>query len=264
MSESPAARFRARITAGQIALGSNVRFSRSAEIGPMLADCGFAWVMLDHEHSPMTPHLAYDIALGAIRAGVLPLARPASHDAREIAGLLTNGALGVLAPHVETAEQAAAIAAACRFAPRGHLSVPGSLPQFGYRLKLAEACARFNDEVVVVAMIESARAVTNVAAIAATDGIDGIFIGASDLLWDLGLPGDYQSRELADAIMTCTAAARTVGKFVGLGGPPLEAVWRSAIESGVRMVLTENDMTLLLRGARDRAGFFAGLHPDPR
>lgn len=263
MSDTPAARFRATIAAGQIALGSNVRFSRSAEIGPMLADCGFAWVMLDHEHSPMTPHLAYDIALGAIRAGVLPLARPASHDAREIAGLLTNGALGVLVPHVETAEQADAIAAACRFAPRGHLSVPGSLPQFGYRLRLAEACARFNDEVVVVAMIESARAVANVASIAATDGIDGIFIGASDLLWDLGLPGGYQSRELADVIAACTAAARRAGKFTGLGGPPLEAVWRAAIAAGVRMVLTENDMTLLLRGARDRAAFFSGLQSVP-
>lgn len=264
MSGSPATRFRATIAGGGIALGSNVRFSRSAEIGAMLAECGFAWMMLDFEHSPMTPHLAYDIALGAIRAGMLPLVRPASHDAREIAGLLTNGALGVLAPHVDTVEQAMTIAGACRFAPRGHLSVPGSLPQFGYGLKLAEACTRFNEEVVVVAMIESARAIANVAAIAATEGIDGIFIGASDLLWDLGLPGGYQSRELADAIGTCAAAAGAVGKFVGLGGPPVGAVWRSAIDAGVRMVLTENDMTLLLRGARDRAAFFAGLHPAAR
>jgi 2-keto-3-deoxy-L-rhamnonate aldolase RhmA len=264
MSGSPATRFRATIAGGGIALGSNVRFSRSPEIGAMLAECGFAWMMLDFEHSPMTPHLAYDIALGAIRAGVLPLVRPASHDAREIAGLLTNGALGVLAPHVDTAEQAAAIAAACRFAPRGQLSVPGSLPQFGYGLKLAEACARFNEEVVVIAMIESARAIANATAIAATEGIDGIFIGASDLLWDLGLPGGYQSRELADAIATCTAAAGAVGKFAGLGGPPVEAVWGSAIDAGVRMVLTENDMALLLRGARDRAAFFAGLHPAAR
>lgn len=264
MTVGPATRFRATISGGGIVLGSNVRFSRSAEIGAMLADCGFAWMMLDFEHSPMTPHLAYDIALGAIRSGVLPLARPASHDACEIAGLLTNGALGVLAPHVDTAEQAAAIASACRFAPRGKLSVPGSLPQFGYGLKLAEACARFNAEVVVVAMIESARAVENVAAIAATEGIDGIFIGASDLLWDLGLPGGYLSRELAKAVATCTAAAGAVGKFVGLGGPPVETVWRAAINAGVRMVLTENDMTLLLRGARDRAAFFAGLHPAAR
>jgi 2-keto-3-deoxy-L-rhamnonate aldolase RhmA len=142
--------------------------------------------------------------------------------------------------------------------------VPGSLPQFGDGLKLAEACARSNAEVVVIAMIESARAAENVSAIAATDGIDGIFIGASDLLWDLGLPGDYQSRELAEAVATYTAAAGAVGKFVGLGGPPVEAVWRAAIDAGVRMVLTENDMTLLLRGARDRAAFFAGLHPAAR
>lgn len=259
MSAGLGTEFRARLARGDLAIGCNVRFSRSAEIGPILAACGLTWMMLDFEHSPASPHLAYDIGLGAIRAGVLPLARPAGHSAQEIAGLLTNGALGLLAPHVDTAEQAAAIAAASRFGPRGRLSVPGLLPQFGYRLKLSEACARFNDEVVVVAMIESGRAVENVAAIAATEGIDGIFIGASDLLWDLGLPGGYESAELTSAITTCADAARQGGKFLGLGGPPVEAVWRFAIAQGVRMVLTENDMTLMMRGARDRAAFFASL-----
>ncbi len=258
---SPAQTFRATLAAGRVALGSNARFSRSSEIGAVLASAGFAWMMLDHEHSPMAPHLMHDIALGAIRAGVLPLARPASHDAAEIGGLLTNGALGILAPHVDTPEQAQAIAAACRFGPRGTLSVPGSLPQFGYGLSLAEACARFNDEVVVIAMIESRLALANVAAIAGTEGIDGLFIGCSDLLWEMGLPGAYTDPALEAAISMVAAAARGAGKFFGMGGPKDEAVWRMAFGHGARMVLTENDLTLLLRGARDRVAFFAGLAP---
>ncbi len=249
--------FRARMAQGEVALGSNVRFSRSAEIGPILAACGFRWMMLDYEHSPASPHFAQDIALAAIRAGVLPFARPAGHDAAQIAGLLTNGALGLLVPHVDTPEQARAVAAAARFAPRGRLSVPGTLPQFGYGLTLTEACARFNEEVIVVAMIESAQAIANVQAIAAVPGIDGLFIGASDLLWDMGLPGDYGSAALRDAVARVTEAAAAQGKFAGMGGPREEAPWRGFLAAGMRMVLSENDLSLLMRGARDRAAFFA-------
>jgi 2-keto-3-deoxy-L-rhamnonate aldolase RhmA len=251
--------FAARLAGGDIALGCNVRFARSAEIGPMLAQSGFHWIMLDQEHSPVAPHLAYDIALAAIRAGVTPLARPAGHDPAQIAALLTNGALGLLAPHVETPAQAAAVARAARFAPEGRLSVPGTLPHFGYAVPLPDACVRFNAEVTVIAMIESRAAVAQAEAIAATPGIDGLFIGASDLLWDAGAPGDYAGPVLADAVTKITAAARNTGKFCGMGGPKDDRVWRGFLAQGMRLILTENDLSLLLRGARDRAAYFASL-----
>jgi 2-keto-3-deoxy-L-rhamnonate aldolase RhmA len=246
--------FAAGLLAGGVSLGSNVRFSRSAEIGPMLASCGLGWIMLDFEHSPMSPHFAYDIGLSAIRAGIVPFARPSGHDAAEIAALLTGGALGILAPHVETAAQARAIAQACRFAPLGGLSVPGSLPHFGYALSLAEACARFNETVTVVAMIESRAALAQV-----EEGIDGLFIGASDLLWESGVPGDYAGPVLADAVARVAAAARNAGTFCGMGGPRDDTVWRGFLAAGMRMILTENDLSLLLRGARDRVAYFAAL-----
>ncbi|MCX7383044.1 MAG: aldolase/citrate lyase family protein [Alphaproteobacteria bacterium] len=247
---------RRRMETGGIALGCNVRFSRSPEVGALLAASGMQWIMLDFEHSPASPHLASDIALGALRAGVVPLARPSSHDPREIAGLLTNGALGLIVPHVDTPAQAVAVAAAARFAPRGVLSVPGSLPHFGYALSLAEACARFNEEVMVLAMIESAEALANAPAIAAVPGIDGLFIGASDLLWETGHPGDYGGPVLRDAMHRVARAARDAGKFSGMGGPREEVVWQEAIAAGIRFVMTENDLALLMRGARDRAAFF--------
>jgi len=251
--------FAARLLGGEMALGCNVRFSRSAEIAPMLRSCGFGWIMLDYEHSPAAPHLAQDIALAAIRAGLVPFARPSNHDPAQIASLLTNGALGILAPHVETAAQAAAIARAARFAPVGALSVPGTMPHFGYGLSLPDACARFNADVTVVAMIESRAALANVGAIAATEGIDGLFIGASDLLWECNRPGDYAGAELADAVARVAEAARAAGKFCGMGGPKDDTVWRGFLARGMRMILTENDLSLLLRGARDRVAYFARL-----
>ncbi|WP_052401829.1 HpcH/HpaI aldolase family protein [Muricoccus aerilatus] len=259
MSGYPGTAFRARMQAGELALGSNLRLTRSAEAGPILAACGFHWAMLDFEHSPASPHIAHDVALSAIRAGILPLARPSSHDPHEIAGLLTNGALGLVVPHVDTPEQAAAVARAARFAPRGNLSVPGTLAHFGYDKGLAEACAIFNEEVVVAVMIESRTAVENVEAIAAVPGVDGLFIGGSDLLWDLGLPGRYDAPELLDAVeRTCAAAARN-GLFAGMGGPRDEGPWHGFLRAGMRMILTENDLSLMMRGARDRRAFFEGV-----
>jgi 2-keto-3-deoxy-L-rhamnonate aldolase RhmA len=251
----PGTAFRQRLATGGLAVGSNIRLGRSAEIGPILAASGLHWILLDQEHAPLSPHIAGDIALAALRAGLLPVVRPRSHDAEEIAGLLTGGALGVLVPHVDTPLQAASVARAARFAPRGRLSVPGTLPHFGYDLSLREACDTFNEEVVVLAMIESGEALRNLDAIAATPGLDGLFIGASDLLWDLGLPGRYSAPELQAAVKAVCRAAQRNGLVAGMGGPKDEAPWPGFLRAGMRVILTENDLSLLMRGARDRCAF---------
>ncbi|MFM1987204.1 MAG: hypothetical protein RJA99_161 [Pseudomonadota bacterium] len=255
----PAARLRERLAAGEVLVGCNVRHSRTPEIGPILAEAGFAWIMLDDEHSPMSSHAGYDIALAAIRSGVVPLARVRRNDPADIASWLNNGTLGVIVPHVNDAAQARRAAVACRFPPEGELSVPGTVPQFGYGLTLAEATKRFNDEVLTVAMVESRAALDEVEAIAATPGVDVLFVGASDLVYDLGLPGAYASPELERAVARIVAAAQANGRHVGMGGIRDDVLWRRFVDLGVRMVLTENDLTMLLVRARERASFFARL-----
>lgn len=251
--------FRKRLGSGEILVGCNVRHSRTAEIGAILSDCGLSWIMLDNEHSPMPSDTAYDIALGAIRAGVVPFARVRRNEPAEIASCLTNGALGVLVPHVNCAAEAKAAAKASRFPPEGELSVPGSIPQFGYRRSLAEGTTLFNCEALTAAMIESRVALDEVELIAATPGIDILFIGASDLVYDLGLPGGYGTSELADAVRRTVEAARAHGKHVGIGGLREDEHWKRFVDLGVRMVLTENDLTMLVRRATERAAFFHGL-----
>lgn len=260
----PAARLRERFAAGDVVVGCNVRHSRSPEIGPILAQAGFGWIMLDDEHSPMSSHAGYDIALSAIRAGVVPLARVRRNEPADIASWLNNGTLGVIVPHVNDPEQAARAARACRFPPEGELSVPGTVPQFGYGLTLAQATQRFNAEVLTVVMIESRAALADVERIAAVPGVDVLFVGASDLVYDLGLPGGYGTGELERAIVRIVAAARANGRTVGLGGVRDDALWRRFVALGVQMVLTENDLTMLLTRARERASFFAGLAAAPR
>lgn len=254
--------FRERLGRGEVLVGCNVRHSRTAETGAILAECGFSWIMLDNEHSPMATHLAYDIGLGALRAGILPLARVRRNDAAEIGSCLTNGALGVIVPHVNSGSEALAAARAARFPPLGELSVPGSMPQFGYRRSLAETTQRFNEEAVTVVMVESRAALQNLDAIAATPGVDVLFIGASDLVYDLGFPGGYGRPELADAVARIGAAAAAHGKHIGMGGLREDEHWQRMVGLGVRMVLTENDLTMLVRRATERAEFFRNLQTN--
>src|SRR5690606_23290201 len=201
----------------------------------------------------------YDIALGALRAGILPLGRVKENRASDIGHWLTNGVMGVIVPHVESAAVAEAAACAAKYPPMGGLSVPGSIPQYGYGWPLAESARAFNEESLTLAVIESRRAVADVEKIAAVPGIDVLFIGASDLVHDMGLPGGYDDPEVVDAVRRTVEAARRQGKFVAMGGPGRDEDWALFIEIGVQMVLTENDLSLLMRGARERAAFFAGL-----
>ena len=97
---------------------------------------------------------------------------------------------------------------------------------------------------------------------AATPGVDVLFVGASDLVYDLGFPGGYDRPELADAVARICRAAAANGKQVGMGGLRDDALWKKMIGLGVRMVLTENDLSMLVRRATERAQFFRSLQPS--
>ena len=234
--------FRTRLREDKLVIGCNIRHSRTSEIGAILRHCGYDWMMTDFEHSPMSTERAYDLHLGAIRAGIMPIARPQRNEPAEIASHLSNGALGVLVPHVNTPDEAARAARSSRYAPKGELSVPGSLPQISYQPGGLDALTRrFNEEVFVVAMIESAEAISHVDAIAATDGIDCVYIGASDLSFDLGIPSMYGHELISDAVKRTCVAARRHGKIAGIGGPRAPSDWSRYVDEGMRFLLTEND-----------------------
>ncbi len=252
--------FKARLARNEIVLGLNTPLSRTPEIGPIIRAGGYHWMLIDDEHHPMPMGLAYNIALAAIRAGIMPLARPRTNSPHDIGACLTNGALGVAVPHVNTAAEALAAARACYYPPIGDLSVPGVIVQVGYdRYSLDEAAAVFNREVVCVVMIESREAVANVEAIAAVPGVHGMLIGASDLCFEMGLPGAYGDPRMIEAVKRVCDAARANGKFVGMGGPKNPADWKRYIDFGVRMIMTENDLAMLIARMKERTRYFLDL-----
>ena len=148
-------------------------------------------------------HEATQLCIAALPTGITPIVRICAGALDEGTRALDNGALGVIVPHVDTAERAKEIARAFRYPPLGTRSWGGPPAAYGFRAPgNAEAQAALNEAVLVVAMIESPQAVGNAQAIAAVEGIDCLLIGTSDLTAEMGISGQIDHPRVAEAYET--------------------------------------------------------------
>ena len=181
---------RRRLAAGELVLCMGVNQLRTPNVALIASACGFDAIYIDLEHNPTSLETAAAICVAATGHGVTPIARIPSHDAHDAARILDCGAQGVMVPHVNSAEEARAIVAACRFAPLGHRSAAGTVPALGYAaLRQPEINRRLNAETLVIAMLETPEAIEAADAIAAVAGIDMLHIGSTDLSTEMGIPG---------------------------------------------------------------------------
>lgn len=245
---------------GGLALGMGLRQARTVDIGPIARTAGYDWLFIDMEHNSMDVDMAAQIAAAALPAGITPIVRVPGHQHFHATRLLDNGAQGIVVPHVDTAEQAAAAVSHCRFPPAGHRSVPGGLPQLSFAsLPLADTIAAVNDATLVVVMLESPQALENADAIAATPGVDVLLIGGSDLSAELGIPGELGHARIGEAVSRVVSACRRHGKFAGLGGVYDHALMQRYIALGPQFILSGSDLSFLMAGARQRSDFLRAL-----
>lgn len=242
-----------RLRAGELSLGLSLRQARGGDAARIALTCGFDWLFIDLEHAAMSIDTAAQVAHAGLEAGITPIVRVGGHEPFHANRVLTNGALGVIFPHVDTAAQAAACAASCRFAPRGIRGVPATFPALGYdKPPLAKAIERLNAITSVIVMIESRAAVADVDAIAAVDGVDILFVGASDLSVEMGKPGAYRDPEVLGALEAVAAACRRHGKVAGLGGIGDHGLLSELIGDGYRFLLAANDLDLMMIAGKAR------------
>lgn len=241
---------KAKLAAGGVALGLGVRMSRSAQIARIARATGHDFLFLDLQHSLFGLETLGHIAQAALALGVAPFARVRGvHDA-DVQALLDNGITGIVFPDVNSAEDARAAVRAARFAPLGRRSVTGGYPQFDFRsLPAAEALPAIERATLLACMIETREGVANVAAIAATPGIDVLHLGMNDLLADLGKPGQYADPELAEAVTRVLAACRAHGLAFGCGGNRDPGAQAAIIRRGAQFLTTQTDIALLSAGA---------------
>ena len=243
-----------KLKRGELALGFGVHHLRTAGTAMLAAAAGHDWLFIDMEHGAISVHEATQLCIAALPAGVTPIVRICAGALDEGTRCLDNGALGVIVPHVDTAERAKEIAQAFRYPPIGHRSWGGPPAAFRYDAPgNAEAQAALNEAVLVVAMIESPQAVANADAIAAVPGIDGLLIGTSDLSAEMGISGQIDHPRVAEAYASVGAACRDHGKALGMGGIYDKDVASRFIKGGARFILSGSDHTYVLAGAKARA-----------
>jgi len=251
---------RMRLERGELALGITTRLARTAGIARSMAAAGYDWLFLDLEHGVTSLETAGEIAAAALDAGIAPLVRVPKGHYGEATRILDNGALGILMPHVDTAEEAREAVSRLRYAPLGHRSYGGGLIQFGYRaIPVVEAMNRIEAASLMTMLIESPEAVENAEAIAAVPGVDVLMVGANDLSIEMGIPGKLGDARIADAIARVAAACRKHGKWSGLGGVYTEDLLGRYLETGVQMIVAGSDMPMLMEAATERARLCRGI-----
>ncbi|MFR9727958.1 HpcH/HpaI aldolase family protein [Saccharopolyspora sp. MS10] len=180
---------------------------------------GLDYVLVDCEHGPddLVP-LQQHLALA--RAHDVPvLVRVGRADPNQVLRVLDLGAEGVVVPHVESAREAAEVVRSAHYPPRGERGFATYSRAGRYGAVSASEHLRAAEDVLVFAMVETAEGVANAAAIAAVDGIDGVWVGPADLAVSLGVPpGDEavhrakaevhrQAREAGTAVMSIVSSA---------------------------------------------------------
>jgi 2-keto-3-deoxy-L-rhamnonate aldolase RhmA len=249
-----------KLEAGGLAIGFGVNHLRTVNTAGFAEQCGYDWLFVDMEHNTMDIDTAVQICVAALPTGVTPIIRVPSHDPFHASRALDGGAMGIVVPHVNTAEQARRVVDACKFPPLGHRSLTAPVPQLGFAsLPVAEAIATLNRSTLVVIMLETPEAIDNAEAIAAVEGVDVLLIGSNDLTAEMGIPGQYTHEKVIAAYERMIAAARMHGKSAGMGGIYENALMEKYIRMGVRMVLGGGDIGFLMAAAKARAGFLAGL-----
>ena len=251
---------RERLAAGGLALGIGVRAVRGPEMAAMMKTAGFDWLFIDLEHGQMSIDQACQMSVAALGAGIAPIVRVPLGEYTMATRLLDGGALGIVVPHVDTADEARVIADKLRYPPQGHRSIQSGLAQLGFNVPpYAEAMAALNAATFVVAMLETPTAVANAEAMAAVPGIDCLLVGCGDLSIELGIPGQGDHPKIAAAIDATVAACRKHGKVPGLGGVYVDAVQKRYVDAGMRMILAGGDLSLLMGAARAKAQILRGF-----
>jgi 2-keto-3-deoxy-L-rhamnonate aldolase RhmA len=249
-----------KLQAGGIVVGFGLHHLRSITAPALAAATGHDYLFIDMEHGAFTLQEATQLCIAALPTGVAPVVRICAGALDEGTRLLDNGALGIMVPHVDTAEQARCAADAFHYPPAGRRSWGGPAAVYGYRTPhVAEAQRAINDEVLTIAMLESPTAIENAEAIAAVAGIDVLLIGSFDLTSEMGIAGQMAHPKLVDAAAKVAAACHAHGKAFGMGGISDEADAARYIAMGARFLGSGNDHSYIVAEAGARVAMLHRL-----
>lgn len=230
------------------ALGTWVKIP-AMEVMELVGLAGFDFAVIDLEHSPIGLESAYQLIGTALAAGVSPIVRVPGLDSGLAQRVLDAGAEGVMVPHVDTVEQARAAVSAVRFPPLGSRGVGSTSRAGAWGARSREDYLRYGQqEVVLIAQIESAVGVRNAGAIAAVEGVDALLVGAADLSVSEGKAESDPA--VVELIAHAVGQGRAAGVPVGNAGAASVASVRASVDAGFTFTMLSNDASLFGAAAK--------------
>ncbi|MFG1345200.1 HpcH/HpaI aldolase/citrate lyase family protein [Xanthobacter autotrophicus DSM 431] len=244
---APENRFKSRLLAREVLHGLWMTLA-SPVAAEALSLLGHDWLMFDTEHTPLDLAGVQPLLQAAAAGGAATVVRPAWNDPVLIKRLLDMGAQTLLVPFVQTPEEARAAVAATRYPPEGVRGVAGltRASRFGLATDYFRVA---NREMCVLVQIETGAALARLEEIAAVEGVDGVFLGPSDLAASLGHLGQPGHPEVQAALEDAARRILATGKAPGiLATTAVDA--RRYLGWGYRFVATGVDLSLLLKSAQ--------------
>lgn len=250
----PVNRFKAALKAGRLQIGIWNSIGGNT-VPELVASAGFDWMVIDTEHAPVDLlEILPALQAAAAYPETAAVVRPAANDTVLIKRALDLGALTLMLPYVQSADEARAAVAAMRYAPEGIRGMAGvtRASRFG---AVSDYAARAAEELCLIVQVETKAALDRLEEIVAVEGVDAIFIGPADLAASLGFPGQLSHPEVVaaieDAIRRSTAAGCPIGILT------LDAAFaRRCMALGTSFTAVGIDLALLASAARRLAAAF--------
>ncbi|MEV0362094.1 HpcH/HpaI aldolase/citrate lyase family protein [Nocardia fusca] len=249
--------FRDRLAAADRTLYGGWICSGSPVVAEIMAGAGLDWLLIDMEHAPngLESVLAQLYAVSGYPS--TPLVRVPAGETVIIKQVLDLGAQNLLVPMISTPDEAAAVAGMTRYPPAGCRGVGSALARSARWNRVEGYLTNDADHVSVFVQIETIDGVENARAIAETPGVDGVFVGPSDLAASMGLIGQQTHPEVVAAVKRAFAGIAAAGKPVGVNAFDPAAA-RDYAAAGADFVLVGADVALLARGSEQLAQSYLG------
>ncbi len=232
------------LKAGGTAFGTIIFEFNTTGIGRIVASAGADFVMYDMEHTGWSMETIRMLLATSRAADLAPMVRVPALQYHFVARVLDLGAMGVMVPMMETEEDARALVQHAKYPPVGKRGTTFGVGHDDYQdgdiaLKMRSA----NEETMLVALVETARGVENVDAIAAVEGIDVIWVGHFDLTTSMGIPGAFEHPRFRAALQCILDACRRHGKAAGIMVPDA-GEGRARLSQGFRALMYLGDVWL--------------------
>jgi 2-dehydro-3-deoxyglucarate aldolase/4-hydroxy-2-oxoheptanedioate aldolase len=252
-------RFREVLAAGRVPVGHMVMEFGTRGIAKLLESVDVDFVVYDMEHSGFDIERIFDLIAWSKAAPFTPIVRVPQREYHFLARVMDAGAMGVMVANVESAEEAREIVAAVKYAPIGRRGVALGVAHNDYVMPDPAAYFReSNESSVVICQIESAIGVRNADLIAATPGVDVLWVGHFDLTQSLGIPAQFRDKRFIDALKTVVAAARRHGKTLGVQ-PGSRAQAEEWIGLGFNVISWQSDVGVYRSALEDGVTWLRGL-----